>query len=689
LDFFAETSNVNLYINGYFSNEQKVECNQRLLNYIKEADKELHSQIRSRLNYEQLLAQWQDAAYTALQLTKQYLQADGYTILSDVSHETTMGPKKVARVMCYAVTGGIDPSAVFSNGVHQCLHAELNRLMRPATFDPNLDENLKTALTDCKNKGRMFEIFPEVPPVVSTNSLHMLQVYDQGVVSVVSGTMGTAHEKNGLKNTKHIAVPRHKGINRFDKPPIIVNSEDDQINELQKQLNEAKNKSQPVLIFCKDDKEAKIIHKKISLKLQPNQLDLITAATDDATVQKLISNAGAAGKCLITTKRTGRGVDFTTEEACKKHGFRILSTFLSSTTREREQIIGRGGRYGEPGESRLILNATDLRKKWKIECNEIDDSYIDSDILLKQLQKFADHTAHLRREFEKIFIHFLETLQQYVSNNIDPLQWKQFCVYYNSAAEQAKHKILSELNHEFPNPDQIQKALSDFVAHIGTEFSNVNPPQENKTIALPISDELMQWMSNLKQLRTNNRSTHQITEEYPLPKLDYWDSKHAGKVHLFSSEGHKQRPLFANTRHYKQGKFFPLFRAWYNSYISFLDYIKQFAIVRLFIGSKKEAPSKIKIKIEAPISYVASHLVVDKNSVQPSTTYSTTLASFSDLRIATSLSLPPQNQSELFSPSTSKSSEDNSVASTTELTSRDDSDNETNVKDCSRINSPF
>lgn len=100
---------------------------------------------------------------------------------------------------------------------------------------------------------------------------------------------------------------------------------------------------------------------------------------NDALEAEIIAKAGEAGKITVATNMAGRGTDIKLDEdAILSGGLKVIGTERNESIRIDNQLRGRSGRQGDPGESQFYLSLEDellkfyAKEKWMIALKQVD-----------------------------------------------------------------------------------------------------------------------------------------------------------------------------------------------------------------------------------------------------------------------------------------------------------------------------
>lgn len=176
-----------------------------------------------------------------------------------------------------------------------------------------------------------------------------------------SGMTGTGQteetELRDIYGMDVIVIPTNKPIQRFDNPDIVFKTEAAKFNAVIQDIKNSYQKQQPVLVgtvtidtsehLSKLLKKEGIKHKVLNAKYHAQEAEII-------------SLAGKKGAITIATNMAGRGTDIKLEEGVQQlGGLKIIGTERHESRRIDNQLRGRSGRQGDPGESRFYLALED------------------------------------------------------------------------------------------------------------------------------------------------------------------------------------------------------------------------------------------------------------------------------------------------------------------------------------------
>ena len=186
----------------------------------------------------------------------------------------------------------------------------------------------------------------------------------------LAGMTGTAltEEEEFFKIYKleAISIPTHRPLVRLDKPDAIYKSEKGKFEAITKEVKERHAKGQPILIGTVSIQRNELMAEHLRMAGVP--FELLNAKQHEREAQ-IIAQAGRYGAVTVATNIAGRGVDILLggnpvdpEEAKKVReagGLYVIGTERHESRRIDNQLRGRSGRQGDPGESRFFVSVED------------------------------------------------------------------------------------------------------------------------------------------------------------------------------------------------------------------------------------------------------------------------------------------------------------------------------------------
>lgn len=176
-----------------------------------------------------------------------------------------------------------------------------------------------------------------------------------------SGMTGTAAtEKNEFKEIYKldvVVVPTNKPVIRKDNDDLIYVNQKAKNLAVIKDIKNCYKIGRPVLVGTLDIRKSEKLSRLLTEEGIPHQL---LNAKQDKTEAEIIARAGEKGAVTIATNIAGRGTDIKlTDETRALGGLKIIATERAVDRRIDNQLIGRSGRQGDPGESQFYLSFDD------------------------------------------------------------------------------------------------------------------------------------------------------------------------------------------------------------------------------------------------------------------------------------------------------------------------------------------
>lgn len=237
-------------------------------------------------------------------------------------------------------TGRLMPGRRWSDGLHQAVEAKEGV--------PIQQESKTLATISFQNYFRMYEHLAGMTGTAATEADEFKKIYNLDVV----------------------VVPTHKPVIRRDKPDLVYKTVRGKYAALAAEIAERHSKGQPVLVGTTSVEKNEIISELLKRKKIPHQ---VLNAKNHEREAMIIADAGKYGAVTVATNMAGRGVDIVLgghksgnpnwekehERVVKAGGLYVIGTERHESRRIDNQLRGRSGRQGDPGESRFYLSLED------------------------------------------------------------------------------------------------------------------------------------------------------------------------------------------------------------------------------------------------------------------------------------------------------------------------------------------
>lgn len=360
-------------------------------------------------------------------------------------------------------TGRLMPGRRYSGGLHQAIEAKEGVAIQ--------EESKTYAQITIQNYFRLYEKISGMTGTAATSSEEFQKVY----------------------NLEVIVVPTNKPRQRVDRQDLIFKNKEIKYEQIVRIVKEKSEKGQPVLIGTTsiDENEylsAKLFHAGVSHE----KLN----AKNHEREGEIIAQAGRPGAVTLATNMAGRGVDIVlgghpidvivADEVKKSGGLFVLGTQRNEARRIDNQLRGRAGRQGDPGETQFFLSLEDdlMRifggdrvKSLMTRLNMPDDMPIESKIVLRILEEAQKKVEGLNFDARR---HLLE---------YDDVLNKQ-----RSAVYRRRQHMLERVE-----AGESKKLLSDITASVLSRFialSGASNVSESHSTESSLSEKLAQFCSS-------------------------------------------------------------------------------------------------------------------------------------------------------------------------------------------------
>ena len=209
----------------------------------------------------------------------------------------------------------------------------------------------------------------------------------------MTGTGKTEEEEfREIYNIRVIPIPTNRPIQRIDHSDLLYASLDAKFKAVVEDVKARYQKGQPVLVGTVAVETSDFLSKKLIEAGVPHE---VLNAKNHYREAQIIMNAGQRGAITIATNMAGRGTDIKLGEGVRElGGLCVIGTERHESRRIDNQLRGRSGRQGDPGESQFYLSLEDdlmkrfgsERLKGIFERLNMSDEAIESRMLTRQVE---------------------------------------------------------------------------------------------------------------------------------------------------------------------------------------------------------------------------------------------------------------------------------------------------------------
>ena len=224
-------------------------------------------------------------------------------------------------------TGRIMPGRRYSDGLHQAIEAKEHVKVRR--------ESKTLATITFQNFFNKFDKKAGMTGTALTEEEEFREIYGMDVIE----------------------IPTNRPIARIDYDDAVYMTKKEKFHAVVQDVIESHAKQQPVLVGTITIETSEMLSKM--LQREGIQHQVLNAKYHDIEAE-IVAKAGQHGAVTIATNMAGRGTDIKLDEISRKvGGLKIIGTERHESRRIDNQLRGRSGRQGDPGESRFYLSLED------------------------------------------------------------------------------------------------------------------------------------------------------------------------------------------------------------------------------------------------------------------------------------------------------------------------------------------
>ena len=387
----------------------------------------------------------------------------------------------------------------FSDGLHQAIEAKENVNI--------LSENQTIATITFQNYFRMYDRVSGMTGTADTEAEEFKKIYDLDVV----------------------AIPTNQKVVRNDLGDRIYRTEKEKFNSIVAKVREAYKKGQPVLIGTASVEKSELLSKK--LFKSGLQHELLNAKHHEREAN-IIQKAGQRGGITIATNMAGRGTDIKLGSRVKEAGgLLIIGSERHDARRIDNQLRGRSGRQGDPGESIFYLSLEDnLLRRFQSERI--------SNLMLKLGMKEGEEIEHPWISKQ------IEIAQRKVEGkNFDI---RKYLLEYDDVMNVQRKYVYKERN-TFLNKENLEEEIFESLEEI-TETQCELFSEEKKIITDEFYERLIYWLKTFFLIE-------KIDFDKKLTLKKNYQSFVGEVIRLLQKEYHYKRDLIKDFGYFKVEKY--------------------------------------------------------------------------------------------------------------------------------------
>lgn len=224
-------------------------------------------------------------------------------------------------------TGRVMPDRRYSDGLHQAIEAKEGVQV--------MEENRTYATITFQNFFNKYEKKSGMTGTAMTEKKEFRDIYGMDV----------------------IAIPTNRPVIRVDHEDAVYKTMDEKYRAIIHKIKEVHAKGQPVLVGTTDIKTSETL--SAMLKKEGLKHEVLNAKNHELEAE-IIAQAGKHGAVTLATNMAGRGTDIKLDdEARAAGGLYVIGTQRHESRRIDNQLSGRSGRQGDPGESKFYISLED------------------------------------------------------------------------------------------------------------------------------------------------------------------------------------------------------------------------------------------------------------------------------------------------------------------------------------------
>ena len=224
-------------------------------------------------------------------------------------------------------TGRVMPGRRYSDGLHQAIEAKENVKVKK--------ESKTLATITFQNFFNKFDKKCGMTGTALTEEREFREIYGMDVIE----------------------IPTNKPVIRIDHQDAVYKTKKEKYKAVVESVKEAHAKGQPVLVGTITIQVSEDVSKMLKREGIPH--NVLNAKFHEMEAE-IVAQAGQHGAVTIATNMAGRGTDIKLDEEAKAAGgLKIIGTERHESRRIDNQLRGRSGRQGDPGESRFYISLED------------------------------------------------------------------------------------------------------------------------------------------------------------------------------------------------------------------------------------------------------------------------------------------------------------------------------------------
>lgn len=343
-------------------------------------------------------------------------------------------------------TGRLQPGRRWSDGLHQAIEAKEGVSIQR--------ESRTMASITYQNFFRLYEKLAGMTGTAVTSSEEFFKVYGLNTVS----------------------IPTNVPVNRLDRDDLIFQTERGKWKAIAFKVKELHEKGQPILVGTVSVERNELLSAHFKQAGIPHE---ILNAKNHEREAEIIAQAGKCHAVTIATNMAGRGVDIklggadaipeSYEEVKKLGGLFVLGTERHEARRIDNQLRGRSGRQGDPGETQFFVSledslmrvfASDMVKRVMGTFGIPEDEPIQNSMITRSLERAQTRIEELNFDARKHVLAYDDVMN---------VQRKSVYARRRALLVGGRDAVNAELDRLFENNQSLQEHVARKKTELGEE----------------------------------------------------------------------------------------------------------------------------------------------------------------------------------------------------------------------------
>lgn len=310
-----------------------------------------------------------------------------FIMLRDIDYVVDEGKVKIVD----GFTGRIMEGRRYSDGLHQAIEAKEG---------VEIENESKTMATiTFQNYFRMYRKLSGMTGTAKTEEEEFREIYNMNVIS----------------------IPTNRPIQRMDQSDVIYPSLKSKFRAVVADIKARHEKGQPILVGTVAVETSELLSHLLLQEKIPHE---VLNAKNHFKEAEIIMQAGQRGAVTIATNMAGRGTDIKLGSGVKElGGLCVIGTERHESRRIDNQLRGRSGRQGDPGETQFYLSLEDdlmrrfggerMQRIWQhLNISEEDGDFLQSNMLTKQVESSQKRVEGNNYDTRKNVLEYDEVMRE-------------------------------------------------------------------------------------------------------------------------------------------------------------------------------------------------------------------------------------------------------------------------------------